>query len=603
METNRKDLYQRHVAAADQAITRVRKSINTYSLLRLVTIVGGGAGLFAAVQSEQVWLVMLVFFAVLLFFTWLVWQQSKLEKQKAAWTDFKAVNQNELNVSAGKPNCYPDGSAFSDNAHPYSQDLDVFGAFSLFGRVNRCATIQGNGVLAAWFSAPSTADTIVQRQRTAREMADDLDWCQQFQVKLLFNLKEQEDFKQRFARYLDRDRLAFGNRYLRMYVKAAPWLMGLAIGLAFFAPAFTNIAVFLALAHLLAAIGYAPKVNRVAGKMGRAGRLLAAFAAAVKLIEAREWKSPIAESLARKLHFHHENKSASIAFDALAAILDRLDYRLNGLVGAVLNMVALWDFRQVFAVLDWRQQYGTETLTAFDVTAEFEALMSLGVFTHNHPRWSFPVILDAPAPTVEVANLSHPLIPANLAIANDYRMDNHRIALITGSNMAGKSTFLRTIGSNAVLAFCGAPICGTRMHTSVFQLATYMRIADALNESTSTFKAELNRIQMVLDRVKNQRNTFFLIDEMLRGTNSADKYRGSKAIIKQLITDHGVGMVATHDLQLAKLADEYPDVVKNYHFDIQVRDGDMLFDYRLKEGECTIFNASLLLKNIGITVE
>src|SRR5690606_8186230 len=138
---------------------------------------------------------------------------------------------------------------------------------------------------------------------------------------------------------------------------------------------------------------------------------------------------------------------------------------------------------------------------------------------------------------------------------------------------------------------------------SVFQLVTYMRIADALNESTSTFKAELNRIQMVLNTVKNQRHSFFLIDEMLRGTNSADKYLGSKAIIKKLIADGAAGMVATHDLQLSELEDEHPDVVKNYHFDIQVRDGDMIFDYKLKDGECTIFNASLLLKTIGITVE
>src|SRR5690606_9807301 len=122
------------------------------------------------------------------------------------------------------------------------------------------------------------------------------------------------------------------------------------------------------------------------------------------------------------------------------------------------------------AILDWRQQYGAETLEAFDVIAECEALVSLGVFAHNHPRWNFPVIVDAPAPTIEAATVNHPLIPAATAVANDYRMEGHRIALITGSNMAGKSTFLRTIGSNAVLAFCGAPICGTHMRISVFRL-------------------------------------------------------------------------------------------------------------------------------------
>ena len=140
------------------------------------------------------------------------------------------------------------------------------------------------------------------------------------------------------------------------------------------------------------------------------------------------------------------------------------------------------------------------------------------------------------------------------------------------------------------------------MRLSVFRVVSYMRIADSLNESTSTFKAELNRIEGVLKAVRTQPDTFFLIDEMLRGTNSKDKYLGSKAIIKQLIADGGVGMVATHDLQLAKLAAEYPDSLANFHFDIQVQEGEMLFDYKLKPGECTIFNASLLLKNIGIDV-
>ncbi|WP_434547577.1 MutS-related protein, partial [Parapedobacter pyrenivorans] len=282
--------------------------------------------------------------------------------------------------------------------------------------------------------------------------------------------------------------------------------------------------------------------------------------------------------------------------------IDRLDYRLNILVGAVLNMVALWDFRQVFAILDWRRQYGNEVLAAFDVVAEFEVLVSLATLSRNHPKWAFPEIVESTKPIVTVTNLSHPLISFNTAVANDYHMDSHYVALITGSNMAGKSTFLRTVGINAVLAYCGAPVCGEQMRLSVFRLVTYMRIADSLNESTSTFKAELNRIQLVLQAVKTQPDTFFLIDEMLRGTNSKDKYLGSKAIIKQLIADGGVGMVATHDLQLAKLADEYPHVLANFHFDIQVREGEMFFDYKLKPGECTIFNASLLLKNIGIDV-
>lgn len=603
MEVNNMDFYRRHIAAANKEIAVLRRAVNTYSFFRLGTVIGGGAALFVAVQTEQVWLVMAVFFAILLLFMGLVWRQSKLEKEKARLTDFVAVNQNELDVAARKPNRYADGSVFKDKSHPYSEDLDVFGPSSLFALTNRCATLQGNQLLGSWFSKPTDAATIPLRQDAIRELADDMDWCQQFQVNLWFNLTHPEDFKQRFAQFVADQQLAFGNKYLRMYVKAAPWLMGVVVGLAFFMPFFASLTVFMAITHLLWSMYRGVTINRIAGQVDKAGRLLGAFSEGFKLIENRKWKSRLNGEFAARLAVNQGAKSTSAAFSELATLIERLDYRLNMLVGAVLNMVALWDFKQVFALLDWRKRYGADILNAFDVAAEFEALVSLSILTYNHPQWNFPVIADTPTPVIEGVGLSHPLLPARVSVANDYDMDHHRIALITGSNMAGKSTFLRTIGSNAVLAFCGAPICGVRMQLSVFHLVSYMRIADSLNESTSTFKAELNRIQMVLQTVKNQSGTFFLIDEMLRGTNSVDKYLGSKAIIKQLIAAGGVGMVATHDLQLAKLADEYPEVVANYHFDIQVREGDMLFDYKLKEGACTVFNASMLLRNIGIDVD
>ena len=594
------DIYRRNIAEAQASITKLRRSIHVNSLLRLAAIVGGGAALFMAVQSERLWLVFMLFFGVVVFFSGLVWRQSKLEALKRADEDFLAVNQNELDIAAGKPNRYPDGTAFVDYRHPYSGDLDIFGPASVFTLVNRCATAQANRLLATWLSAPADAETIVQRQQTAGELADDIGWCQQLQAKLWFNLHRSDDFRHQFDRFLRSADMAFGSRYLRLYVMAVPWLMGLLVGLAFVVPVFSSMALFFALAHLLAAIGFGRRVNRISEEVDRAGRVLGAFAASFELIENRRWESAGGRLLHTALRAGEDAKPVSAALRELAVLIDRLDYRLNMLVGAVLNMVALWDFKQVFAIVDWRKRHGADMLKAFDVVAESEVMMSLATLSRNHPGWAFPEVVADAKPSVSAEGLSHPLIPADAAVPNDYRMQDHSVALITGSNMAGKSTFLRTVGSNAVLAFCGAPICGKRMRLPVFHLVTYMRIADSLSESTSTFKAELNRIQLVLQTVKTRPDAFFLIDEMLRGTNSMDKYLGSKAIIKQLIADGGVGMVATHDLQLAKLAGEYPGVLANYHFDIQVVDGEMRFDYKLKPGECTVFNASLLLESIGI---
>lgn len=597
------DFYRKNVLDSQQRIARLRKTINQNALLRLLTIVLGATALFMAVQSEQVWLVMALFFTIIVLFMGLVWRQSKLEARRAALSDFLAVNQNELNIINGGLNIYPDGASFKDGQHPYSEDLDIFGTASLFTLVNRGATVHANRLLADWFLAPADAGTIIKRQQVVRELAPQADWCQQLQAKLLFNLNRHEDFKKQFSRFLSNGDTSFGNKYLRLYTKVVPWLMGFLAGLAFFFPVWSGIVILFAMVHLLAAVGYSARVNRIAGQVGKAGRLLGAFASSFALIESRHWQSHRAKELFATLCAKKGDKPVSVVFQELSVLIDRLDYRLNMLVGAVLNMFLLWDFRQTFAILDWRVKYGDDTLRAFDVVAEFEALVSLATVCRNNPNWEFPLIVEAGKPYVETISLSHPLIPSSIAVANDYRMDNHRLALITGSNMAGKSTFLRTLGSNAVLAFCGAPVCAKHMKLTVFKLATYMRIKDSLNESTSTFKAELNRINMILQTVKQQPDTFFLIDEMLRGTNSMDKYLGSKAIIKQLIADGGVGMVATHDLQLAKLAETYPSTLANYHFDIDVRQGEMVFDYKLKLGECTVFNASMLLKEIGVTID
>jgi len=281
-----------------------------------------------------------------------------------------------------------------------------------------------------------------------------------------------------------------------------------------------------------------------------------------------------------------------------------MNYNLNMVVGVILNLFFLWALKQTIAVEQWKRNNEHSLEDAFEVIADFEAIASIGGLRCNYPEWSFPQIADGDAYTLVAQNIAHPLINNVTRVTNDYELtDTHKIDIITGSNMAGKSTFLRTIGINTVLALCGAPVCANSMRVSVMTMVSYMRIKDSLNESTSTFKAELDRLQMLLKAVEHEYKVFFLIDEMLRGTNSVDKYLGSKAVIEQLIAKNAVGMVATHDLQIAQLEEKYPDYVRNFYFDIQVVDGEMLFDYKIKHGECKTFNASLLLKQIGIDIK
>jgi DNA mismatch repair ATPase MutS len=229
-----------------------------------------------------------------------------------------------------------------------------------------------------------------------------------------------------------------------------------------------------------------------------------------------------------------------------------------------------------------------------------EVLNSVSNFAFNNPGFTFPVFEESHF-SLEAKNMGHPLIPAARRINNDINIDHlSEIMLVTGSNMAGKSTYLRSVGVNVILAMCGAPVCASTFRLSPVQVISSMRIADNLAESTSTFYAELKKLKTIIDKVNKGEKVFILLDEILRGTNSLDRHTGSIALLKQLIRNNTVGIIATHDVELADLKKEYPGNIVNYHFDVQVNNEELYFDYKLKEGVCTSMNASILMKKIGI---
>ncbi|GAA4797797.1 MutS family DNA mismatch repair protein [Olivibacter ginsenosidimutans] len=595
--------YQEKVQLTQNKIAALHREINRLSFARLALILVGGAAVFKIVQSEHVWLTLLSFFFVLLAFVWLVARQSKRTKAKKNAEDDLMVLENEINCLAGKPSIYHDGSDFVDDRHVYTSDLDVFGTNSIYHKINRATTVGGRNVLANWLSAPATRQQILDRQLTAQELEQDPSWCLDFLARLIFSLKEKTDFKDVLIGYLTKPYTDFGKNWLRFYTKIAPYMLGIAAILSIlYGSWYTHITLFLFIFNILLTMAYAGKVTLVATGMGRMGNLLERFGDVFERIETKKWQTNLMKNslLAKDEGEGHAPVSQSIR--KLGSLINKLDYRLNIFVASFLNGVLLWDFKQVFAILDWRKNHHYQMAQLFDELANVEALISFAFIRINDPSWTYPRILATDNHVLQMGRVKHPLIYKANAVPNDYRLEEYHLALITGSNMAGKSTFLRTIGINIVLALGGAPVCAEYFELSVMQIVTYMRIRDSLNESTSTFKAELDRLDMILKLVAKQPNAFFLVDEMLRGTNSVDKYLGSKAVIEKLISDKGVGMVATHDLQLAKLEETYPDYLANYHFDIQVIDGEMVFDYKLKKGACKIFNASMLLKRIGIDI-
>jgi DNA mismatch repair ATPase MutS len=259
-----------------------------------------------------------------------------------------------------------------------------------------------------------------------------------------------------------------------------------------------------------------------------------------------------------------------------------------------------WDLQQVIALEKWKKRNHQSIIQWFEALGNFEAISSFATLHFNHPEWCFPELKKEHF-FIEGKEIGHPLIN-KLKRVNNYIDINNKgiIMLVTGSNMAGKSTYLRTIGVNTVLSMAGAIACAKSFALSPVQLITSMRIADNLEENTSTFYAELKKLKTVIEKVNNHERVFILLDEILRGTNSLDRHTGAVALTKQLIRQQAAGIIATHDVELAKLKDDYPANIYNYHFDVQVNNGELYFDYKLKEGICTSLNASILMKKIGI---
>ena len=594
--------YQQRSDFAQQEADKYKELANAFSLYRL-----GVFGLFiiavcVAVSMDEIVIIVFSLIILILWFSWLIKKQNEYETLKNYFLDLKKVTDNEIGSIKSYANMYDNGAMFGSDAHYYTADIDIYGNYSLFQLINRAATFPGMVKLAAWLHKPAAKDVILLRQQAVAEIAGKNEWKLDTQAHLLFSLKQQKEQIKNLVAYLKIPVKINGEKWLSIYCTLAPYILLVTVitGI-FYTKAFYFLPV-LGLFNYRQSSSRSDIVEKTDLIAGRIGATLKHFVLAFKSIESEEWESAYLMGVSDQIK-NINGDAISDRIAQLSTLINKLNSRLNLVVDIIMNVLFVWNIRQIISIEKWKRNNQESLETAFDVLAEFEAVISLASLRINYPEWTFPQIADGAGYTLSAKNLAHPLINIDKRVANDYELnDTFKIDIITGSNMAGKSTFLRTIGINTVLALCGAPVCAKEMQVSVITIITYMRIKDSLNESTSTFKAELDRLQMLLKAVETEPKVFFLIDEMLRGTNSVDKYLGSKAVIEQLIRKKGVGMVATHDLQIAGLEKDHPDYVRNFYFDIQVKNGEMLFDYKIKHGECKTFNATLLLKQIGIDV-
>ncbi|HEY4149642.1 MAG TPA: hypothetical protein VGM41_11970 [Chitinophagaceae bacterium] len=520
-------------------------------------------------------------------------------KQAIAHTNrMLTVNRLELAIAEGKYTHLPDGVLLAPATHDYAQDLDIFGRASLYQYINRTISQQGNSVLAQWLLQPADPYTILARQNAARELAPLYQWRQELEAHGLEQTITHGTEKN-VTDWLKRENMLNQHPAWTLLRFAYPIITIAILVLYIAGPVTTKEFIF---AYGLFFVISSRLRKYLAPHFSGLDKIVAEITVLGKstlLIEKALFKSAYMQQLQKKLLV--DDSFASHAIKELKNILDRLDDNLNLVLVLLLNPFLLWDLQLLFRLEKWRAINKTKARDWFSALGQAEAINSIANLHFNHPDWAFPTLDTEQHGTLEATDLGHPLIPAAKRVTSSFNTAGlAKLALVTGSNMAGKSTFLRSIGVNMVLAMTGAPVCATSMRVSPMRVVSTMRVADNLEESTSTFYAELKKLKYIIESVNRQEKVFLLLDEILRGTNSLDRHTGSRALVMQLIRQQATGILATHDLELAKLQSEYPLHIHNYHFDAQIAGEELYFDYKLKEGVCQSLNASLLMKKIGI---
>ena len=508
------------------------------------------------------------------------------------------INRQELAIASGQYTSLPDGHELLPAGHDYAQDLDIMGRASVYQYMNRTTSQQGHATLAQWLLQPAAINTLLQRQAAARELAPAGEWRQELQA---LGIEESitTDTEKRVNGWLAAPDSFSGKTAWKVLQWAYP-VMTLGILLLHIAGLVTpqwfygGLIVFIAFSFYISKLIIPHYLM-----LDKIMKEIAVLSKSAACIEKMGFQNDYLKQL--QGYFLANKLPASAGIKKLKDILDRFDYRLNPLVFVPLNAFLLWDLQLIFQLEKWRRLYKAYAGQWFTALGEMEAINTIANLHFNQPQWVFAQLDMERHGTLEAVALGHPLIAANKRVCSSFTTRGEaRLALITGSNMAGKSTFLRSIGVNVVLAMMGAPACAERFTLSPMRIVSTMRIADNLEESTSTFYAELKKLKYIIECVNRREKVFLLLDEILRGTNSLDRHTGSRALVKQLIQHGATGMLATHDLELAKLENEYRQNIHNYHFDVQVAGEELYFDYKLKEGVCTSLNASVLMRKIGI---
>ncbi len=594
-----KDIYHFYQTEKDThstALQSLKRRIHQIGTLRLIVIIGMFATLWLC-RTFSFPILATIAVGFFIPFLILIVYHTKLHAKRTYEECIIDLCANELNALDYDFSAFNGESGQIDAQHPFSLDLDIFGEKSLFQSMNRTVTSIGKIRLTDWLKKPLTdKQQIIIRQQAVKELCAKTTFRHDFYATGKEQTNNNQDIRQ--LSELSAHTTHFSESLcwkILIWLIPAAWLITIAT-LIWTDISFGIFSILFIISLIVANI-HTKSITQLHQRMDHLKKLLSVYSKLMEHIENEKFNFDILKQKQQALT--SSNITASKTIKQLSDILGGLDQRFN-MAAIIFNILYLRDMRHVMQLEKWIKTHAGNFNTWFDALAEIDAFCSLGSFAFNHPSYIYPTIADSYF-EMEGKALGHPLIHRDKCVCNDIEIpDSNYFLIVTGANMAGKSTYLRTVGVNFLFACIGLPVYAESLTVYPAHIATSLRTADSLVSNESYFFAELKRLKMIIDRLNAGEQLFIILDEILKGTNSIDKQKGSIALIKQLINKGTCGIIATHDLMLGSLAEIFPENVRNKRFEADITNDKLTFTYQIRDGIAQNMNATFLMKKMGI---
>lgn len=598
---NPADYYEDVKIRVSARLSGVKRRIYLVGTFRLLLFVAGVVFLFLFWNKPWYYMVLSSVLTFIPFFV-LIKYSSRLSIQRKYYETMLETAAKELRTLEFDWSDFDRGEEFRDCEHSYSNDLDLFGEKSLFQVLNRTCTPLGKKILAKILLNPLSSKTDIEGRASAiKELSSDCDFLMDFRVTGTMNDEKLSEVESLLS-WGDSKPLFFGKwiyRILPISIFIINILLLIGTLLGYVSPYFQMLFFIFC---IVVGFMFSNRVTRLQAAYGKGLKSLKTYSLLLSKIENKHFDSAELERI--RMMLLSDGIMASQSISKLNSLMNDLDQRNNMLMYSILNGLFLWEIVMIVRIEKWKSQNCRRFSVWLDAVAEMDAYCSMATFAFNNPDYRFPEVIESDDSFIyKACSLGHPLMRREKCVRNDISIGKRPyFIIITGANMAGKSTYLRTIGVNYLLACIGLPVCAENMIFTPVNLVTSLRTTDSLKDDESYFFAELKRLKMIIDRLKSGEKMFIILDEILKGTNSVDKQKGSLALISQLLDLDAVGIIATHDLMLGSMKDKFPENVSNKCFEADIRNNELTFSYKLREGVAQNMNACFLMNKMGIAV-